>query len=201
RGGIVDRVCRPVKSKPPDRTTHKNVARFPSFVVGRCPTDPEIDSGGKIVAAPTLTKAKTRHKQVSSRDNPGPSALAQKHDEVAPRVGRYLAGGDPPPSRHSSMRGCSGNRGPTSRASTEMHMPGASELSLRTLASTCDGGPEDAPEELGTHSPRPRGRDDPDATRRVRGGHSDLFKKYRLKGRWVAKGDPREKQKRGRMNK
>ncbi|RZS27971.1 hypothetical protein BHM03_00061518 [Ensete ventricosum] len=88
----------PFKPKPPDRTTHEKVAGFPTFVVGRHPADPETDSGGKIVAALTLTEAKTRHKQVPSRDNPDPSALAQKHDEVALRVGRYLAGGDPPPS-------------------------------------------------------------------------------------------------------
>ncbi|RRT72767.1 hypothetical protein B296_00011345 [Ensete ventricosum] len=57
--------------------------------------------------------------------------------------------------------------------------------------------PRDHPDSL----PRPRGRDDPDATRRVRGGHFDLFKKYRLKGRWVAKEDLREKQESARMNK
>ncbi|RZR71728.1 hypothetical protein BHM03_00006863 [Ensete ventricosum] len=91
-------MCRPVKPKSPDQTTHKKVAGFSTFVVGRCPTDPKTDSSGEIVAAPTFTKAKTCHKQVPSRDNPGSSALAQEHDEVAPRVGRYLAGGDPPPS-------------------------------------------------------------------------------------------------------
>ncbi|RWW51391.1 hypothetical protein BHE74_00042268, partial [Ensete ventricosum] len=78
--------------------THEKVAGFPTFVVGRRPADPETDSGGKIVAAPTLTKVKARHKQVPSRDNPSPSVPAQKHDEAAPRVGHYLAGGDPPPS-------------------------------------------------------------------------------------------------------
>ncbi|RWW08553.1 hypothetical protein GW17_00027995 [Ensete ventricosum] len=83
--------------KPSDRTTHEKVAGFPTFVVGRRPADPETDSGSKIVAASTLTKAKTRHKQVSSQDNPSPSALAQKHDEVAPNSWRYPAGGDPPP--------------------------------------------------------------------------------------------------------
>ncbi|RWW38260.1 hypothetical protein BHE74_00056514, partial [Ensete ventricosum] len=96
-GGITDRVCRPVKPKPPDRTTHEKVAGFPTFVVGRCPVDPETDSGGKLVAALIFTKAKARHEQVKSRDNLGLSALAQKHDQVTPRVGRYLAGGDPPP--------------------------------------------------------------------------------------------------------
>ncbi|RZS14783.1 hypothetical protein BHM03_00046522 [Ensete ventricosum] len=42
--------------------------------------------------------AKTRHKQVPSRDNPSPSAFAQKHNEIAPRVGCYLTRGNPPPS-------------------------------------------------------------------------------------------------------
>ncbi|RRT78078.1 hypothetical protein B296_00006192 [Ensete ventricosum] len=56
--------------------------------------------------------------------------------------------------RHSSMSGCRGNRRLASRASTEIHMPGASELSLKTLASTSDGGPEDAPEEPTLGSPR-----------------------------------------------
>ncbi|RRT67129.1 hypothetical protein B296_00004261 [Ensete ventricosum] len=90
-------MCRPIKPEPPDRTTHKKVAGFPTFVVGRRPANSETDSGGKIVVAPTLTKVKTRHKQVPGRGNPGSSTLAQKDDEVAPRVGRYLAGGDPPP--------------------------------------------------------------------------------------------------------
>ncbi|RZR82644.1 hypothetical protein BHM03_00009098 [Ensete ventricosum] len=57
----------------------------------------KTDSGGEIVATPTLAKAKTHHEQVPSWDNPGSSALAQEDDKVAPRVGRYLAGGDPPP--------------------------------------------------------------------------------------------------------
>ncbi|RZS24549.1 hypothetical protein BHM03_00057659, partial [Ensete ventricosum] len=56
--------------------------------------------------------------------------------------------------RHSSMSGCRGNRRLASRASTEIHMPGSSELSLKTLASTSDGGPEDAPEEPTLGSPR-----------------------------------------------
>ncbi|RWW55012.1 hypothetical protein BHE74_00038388 [Ensete ventricosum] len=136
-------MCRPVKPEPSDRTTHKKVVRFPTFVVGRRPADSETDSGGEIVAAPTLTEAKTRHKQVPGRGNLGSSTLAQKDDE-----------------------------------------------SLRTLASTGDGGPEDAPKEPASGSLRlaPPDPGDPDATRRVRGGHSDLFKKHRLKGRWVAKG-------------
>ncbi|RRT41986.1 hypothetical protein B296_00024708 [Ensete ventricosum] len=90
-------MCRPVKPKRPARTNHEKVTRFSTFVVGGRPTDPKTDSNSEIVAASTLTKAKISHKQVPSRDNPGPSALAQKHHEVMPRVGRYLGGGDPPP--------------------------------------------------------------------------------------------------------
>ncbi|RZS27065.1 hypothetical protein BHM03_00060495 [Ensete ventricosum] len=90
-------MCRLVKPEPPDWTTHKKVAGFPTFVVGRRPADSKTDLGGKIVVAPTLTEAKTHHKQVPGRGNLGSSALAQKDDQVAPRVGRYLAGGDPPP--------------------------------------------------------------------------------------------------------
>ncbi|RRT33231.1 hypothetical protein B296_00052827 [Ensete ventricosum] len=84
---------------------------------------------------------KTCHEQVPSRDNPGSSALAQEDDEVAPRVGRYLAGEILHHLRHSSMSECRGNRRPASKASTEMHMPRA------TLVLTGDGGPEDGPEE------------------------------------------------------
>ncbi|RWW02093.1 hypothetical protein GW17_00034835 [Ensete ventricosum] len=54
--------------------------------------------GCEIVAAQTLAKVKACHEQVSSRDNPSPSAFAQKHNKVAPRVGRYLTRGNPPPS-------------------------------------------------------------------------------------------------------
>ncbi|RWW57612.1 hypothetical protein BHE74_00035579, partial [Ensete ventricosum] len=87
----------PVEPKPPNWTANKKVAGLPTFVVGRRPADSQTDSGGEVVTAPTLAKAKARHEQVPSQDNPGPSALAQKDDKVAPRVGRYLGGGDPPP--------------------------------------------------------------------------------------------------------
>ncbi|RZS12425.1 hypothetical protein BHM03_00043867 [Ensete ventricosum] len=65
----------------------------------RCPVDSKTDLGGKIVIAPTLAEAKTRHEQVLSRDNPRSSTLAQKDNKVTPRVGRYLAGRDSPPSQ------------------------------------------------------------------------------------------------------
>ncbi|RRT32676.1 hypothetical protein B296_00042867 [Ensete ventricosum] len=116
-------MCRPVEPKPPNWTAIKKVVGLPTFVVGKHPADSKIDTGGEVVTAPTLAKAKARHEQVPSRDNPGPSALAQKDNKVAPRVGRYLAGGDPPPPQAFF------------------------DESLRTLASTGDGGPEDAPEE------------------------------------------------------
>ncbi|RZS06881.1 hypothetical protein BHM03_00037636 [Ensete ventricosum] len=90
-------MCRPVEPKPPNWTANKKVAGLPTFVVGRRPVDSQTDSGGEVVTAPTLAKAKALREQVPSQDNPGPSALAQKDDKVAPRVGRYLGGGDPPP--------------------------------------------------------------------------------------------------------
>ncbi|RRT36959.1 hypothetical protein B296_00053081, partial [Ensete ventricosum] len=157
-GGIADRVCRPVEPKLPDRTTHEKVAGFPTFVVGRRPADSKIDSGGKTVAAPIFTKAKARHEQVSSRDDPGPSALAQKHDQVTPRVGCYLAGGDPPPLKALFYKGMQWKPetglqsihrdAHTGRVQTERALPG----SRRALESTDDKGPEDAPEELASGS-------------------------------------------------
>ncbi|RZR80637.1 hypothetical protein BHM03_00006692 [Ensete ventricosum] len=104
-GGITDRVSRPIKSKPPNRTTNIKVARLLTFVTGRCPAEWKTDSGGKVVTdpggkvvtAPTLAEAKARHEQVPSRDNPGSSTLAQEDDKVAPRVGRYLARTYSPP--------------------------------------------------------------------------------------------------------
>ncbi|RZS27154.1 hypothetical protein BHM03_00060588 [Ensete ventricosum] len=97
RIGITDRVSRPIKPKPPNRTTNIKVARLPTFVTGRCPADLKTDPGSKVVTTPTLVEAKARHEQVLSRDNPGSSALAQEDDKVAPRVGRYLVGRDSPP--------------------------------------------------------------------------------------------------------
>ncbi|RRT61961.1 hypothetical protein B296_00019667 [Ensete ventricosum] len=91
-------MCRPVESESPVRTTHKKIARLPTFVVGRSSADPKTDMGNEIVVVPTLTKAKSNHKQVLSQDNPSPSTFAQKHNKVAPRVGRYLIRGNPPPS-------------------------------------------------------------------------------------------------------
>ncbi|RZS28475.1 hypothetical protein BHM03_00062076 [Ensete ventricosum] len=70
---------------------------LPTFVTGRCPADSKTDPGGEVVTTPTLAKAKTHHEQILSQDNPSPSALAQEDDKIAPRVGRYLAGRDPPP--------------------------------------------------------------------------------------------------------
>ncbi|RWW51550.1 hypothetical protein BHE74_00042095 [Ensete ventricosum] len=96
-GGVADRMCRPVEPKPPNWAANKKVAGLPTFVIRRRPADSKTNSGGEVVTAPTLAKAKARHEQVPSQDNPGPSALAQKDDKVAPRVGRSLAGGDPPP--------------------------------------------------------------------------------------------------------
>ncbi|RWW85425.1 hypothetical protein BHE74_00005886 [Ensete ventricosum] len=98
-GGIADRVSRPIEPEPPNRTTNIKVAGLPTFVTGRCPADSKTDPGGKIVTAPTLAEAKTRHEQVPSQDNPGSSALAQEDNKVTPRVGRYLAGRDSPPSQ------------------------------------------------------------------------------------------------------
>ncbi|RWW22592.1 hypothetical protein GW17_00013196 [Ensete ventricosum] len=98
-GGIADRVSRPIEPEPPNRTTNVKIAGLRTFVAGRCPADPKIDPGGKIVTAPTLAEAKTRHEQVPSRDNPGSSALAQENHKVTPRVGRYLAGRNSPPSQ------------------------------------------------------------------------------------------------------
>ncbi|RZS27832.1 hypothetical protein BHM03_00061360 [Ensete ventricosum] len=116
-------MCRPIEPKPPNWTANKNVAGLRTFVVGRRLADSKIDVGGEVVTAPTLAKAKARHEQVPSQDNPGPSTLAQKDDKVAPRVGRYLVEGDPPPPQAFF------------------------DESFRTLASTGDRGPEDAPEE------------------------------------------------------
>ncbi|RRT68842.1 hypothetical protein B296_00023424 [Ensete ventricosum] len=96
-GGIVDRVSRPIKPEPPNRTTNIKVAGLPTFVTGRCPADSKTDPGGKVITAPTLAEAKARHEQVPSRDNPGSSALAQEDDKVTPRVGRYLVVRDSPP--------------------------------------------------------------------------------------------------------
>ncbi|RRT36079.1 hypothetical protein B296_00051305, partial [Ensete ventricosum] len=69
-GGIANRVSRLIEPEPPNRTTNIKVAGLPTFVTGRCPADSKTDSGGKIVIAPTLAEAKTRHEQVPSRDNP-----------------------------------------------------------------------------------------------------------------------------------
>ncbi|RRT33867.1 hypothetical protein B296_00048303 [Ensete ventricosum] len=68
-GDVTDWVRRPIKPKPLDRTAYKKIMEFSTFVIGRSPADSKIDTGGEIVAAP-----------------------------IAPRVGCYLAGGDPPPS-------------------------------------------------------------------------------------------------------
>ncbi|RWW78975.1 hypothetical protein BHE74_00012782 [Ensete ventricosum] len=84
--------------------------------------------GGKIVAAMTLAKAKAHHEQVSSWDNPSPSAFAQKHYEVAPRVGSHVTQGDSPPPKTLFNSGVKGKPKSASKASTEMHTPGASEL-------------------------------------------------------------------------
>ncbi|RZS17011.1 hypothetical protein BHM03_00049100 [Ensete ventricosum] len=98
-GGIVDRVSRPIEHEPPNQTTNVKIAGLPTFVAGRCPADPKIDLGGKIVTGPTIVEAKTCHEQVPSRDNPGSSALAQENHKVTPRVGRYLAERNSPPSQ------------------------------------------------------------------------------------------------------
>ncbi|RWV77835.1 hypothetical protein GW17_00061291 [Ensete ventricosum] len=79
------------------RSAFRPTAGLPTFVIGRCPADSKIDPGGEVVTIPTLAKEKARHEQVPSRDNSGPSALAQEDDKVAPRVRCYLAGRDPPP--------------------------------------------------------------------------------------------------------
>ncbi|RRT32984.1 hypothetical protein B296_00057267 [Ensete ventricosum] len=166
-------MCRPVEPEPPNRTANKKVARLPTFIVGRHPADSKTDSGGEIVAAPTLAKSKTRNEQVSSRDNPGLSALAQEDDKVAPRVSRYLAGGDPsPPQAFFDKRMKRKPEIGLQRIHRDAHvgsvrtigaLPGLRNMqlifdrdviplpnhskSLRTLASIGDEGPEDAPEE------------------------------------------------------
>ncbi|RWV82744.1 hypothetical protein GW17_00055730 [Ensete ventricosum] len=98
-GGVANRLGRPIEPEPPNQTTNIKIAGLPNFVAGRCPADPKIDPGGKIVTAPTLAEAKTRHEQVPSRDNPGSSALAQENHKVTPRVGRYLAERNSSPSQ------------------------------------------------------------------------------------------------------
>ncbi|RRT34690.1 hypothetical protein B296_00047058 [Ensete ventricosum] len=155
---------RPVEPKPPNWTANKKVAGLPTFIVGKRPADSKIDSGGEVVIATTLAKAKARHEQVPSRDNPGPSALAQKDDKVAPRVGRYLAGGDSPPpqalldewmQRKSETDLQSIHRDPhAGSVKTIGALPGLRNVFLRTLASIGDGGPEDAPNESSSGSHR-----------------------------------------------
>ncbi|RWW80864.1 hypothetical protein BHE74_00010780 [Ensete ventricosum] len=98
RGDVTDQMCRPVESESPVRTTNKKIVSLPTFVVGRSSADPKTDIGSEIVVAPTLAKVKAHHEQVLSQDNPNPSAFAQKNNKVAPRVGRYLTRGNPPPS-------------------------------------------------------------------------------------------------------
>ncbi|RWW87406.1 hypothetical protein BHE74_00003776 [Ensete ventricosum] len=96
-GGRYRSMCRSVESESPVRTTHKKIARLPTLVVGRSSVNPKTDTGDEIVAALTFAKAKACHEQVPSRDNPSPSAFAQKHNQVAPRVGCYLTQGNPLP--------------------------------------------------------------------------------------------------------
>ncbi|RWW37454.1 hypothetical protein BHE74_00057417, partial [Ensete ventricosum] len=98
-GGIADRVSRPIEPESPNQTTNIKIARLPTFVTRRCPADLKTDPGDKIVTAPTLVETKTRHKQVPSRDNHSSSALTQENHKVTPRVGRYLAGRNSPPSQ------------------------------------------------------------------------------------------------------
>ncbi|RRT40921.1 hypothetical protein B296_00035022 [Ensete ventricosum] len=173
RGGVVDRVCRLVEPKPQNWTTNIKVAGLLTFVIGRCPVDSKTDPGGEVVTTPTLAKAKARHEQVPSRDNPDPSALAQKDDKVAPRVGHYLAGRDPPPPQaffnewmqRKSETGLQSIHRDAYAGSVQTigALPGLRNMqpvfdrdvvpllnhgkSLRTLALIGDGGPEDAPEE------------------------------------------------------
>ncbi|RZS13382.1 hypothetical protein BHM03_00044962 [Ensete ventricosum] len=173
-------MCRPVKPKPSNCTANEKVAGLPTFVVGRRPVDSKTDLGDEVVTAPTLAKAKARHEQVPSWDNLGPSALAQKDDKVAPRVGRYLAGGDPPPPQaffdewmqrkpETSLQSIHRDAHAGS-VQTIGALPGLRNVqpvfdrdaislpnhgkSLRTLASTSDEGPEDAPEESTSGSHR-----------------------------------------------
>ncbi|RRT49459.1 hypothetical protein B296_00038068 [Ensete ventricosum] len=54
RGGVVDRVSRPVEPESPTQTTNVKVAGLPTLVTGRCPADPKTNLGGKIITAPTL---------------------------------------------------------------------------------------------------------------------------------------------------
>ncbi|RZS13422.1 hypothetical protein BHM03_00044999 [Ensete ventricosum] len=65
---------------------------------------------------------------------------------VAPRVGSHVTQGDSPPPKALFNSGVKGKPKSASKASTEMHTPGA------TLASTGDGGLEDAPKELASGS-------------------------------------------------